>query len=94
MTYAKSKLVDINWGSLKNHTITHYMATGKLEGKTVKQVEADGIYAAQYNANPAQRWYWHIYVGDPLNDVTTYAYVRASVTYYVKFEHRANTAAS
>ena len=31
MTYAKSKLIDINWGSLKDHTIKHYMSTGKLK---------------------------------------------------------------
>lgn len=87
--------MDLNWGSLKDHTVSAYMRTGKLEGQGKQNIFGDINYASAYNSSPNNRWYWQFYLSNPyIGDASCKCYCRTEIIYYVKFEHKANMPAS
>lgn len=85
--YAKTRFLP-NQGAGYPTKLQNYCTTRKIKGLTSKQV-ADASYSAAVTGNPAERWYWHLYVDDITSGaVNQSVYCFVKIVYYVEFFQR------
>ena len=67
-------------------SITSYMTTGAITGRSRKTVTTETDLSAHTNADPVQQWYWYCGVENLNNTIlSTGMYCLVTITYYVKF---------
>lgn len=72
-----------------NMVVKHYMSTAKMVGVDRRAVQSEDNFAAAYNANPTDVWFWFIYVFPPsVGTDTIYLATNIKLTYYVEFFSR------
>lgn len=66
----------------------HYMSTKKIFGVHKAAVLADQNYASLTSTNPANVWYWNIFIDTPDSQKATNVQVKIDITYYCEMYSR------